>query len=218
MLFLNLLYLIILDNQIINPTSKIIKNFIDYTDHELILLWQNGDDSAFEHLYLKYSVKLLTIAVQKTNQREISKELVQHIFITLFKNKQTAHQITSLMAYLYTILKNRILDQHKHDLIHKKYEDYSSYQNTHSFANNVDAYIETKELEQQLNEEIKKLPPQCQHIFKLRREHNLTNNQVAVQLNISEKTVEQHMTKALKILKAAFHIGQKIILIIYMCK
>lgn len=169
---------------------------------------------AFDILYRKYSVQLLTIAVQKTNEREVAKELVQNTFITLFNNKKTADQIGSLIAYLYTILKNRILDQHRHQLIHKKYEEYSNQQTENASENNVETYIETKELEKQLNEEISKLPPQCQQVFKLRHEQNLSNQQVAIKLNISEKTVEQHMTKAIKLLKSAFHISKKIILVI----
>ena len=93
----------------------------------MILLWQEGDDYAFEYLYHKYSIQLLTIAMQKTNDREMAKELVQHAFITLFNHKDSAHEIASLMAYFYTSLKNRILDQHRHDLIHKRYEDYTAY-------------------------------------------------------------------------------------------
>ena len=106
------------------------------------------------------------------------------------------------------------MDQHRHQLIHKKYEAYSSQQAEQASENNVETYIETKELEKQLNEEISKLPPQCQQVFKLRHEQNLSNQQVAIKMNISEKTVEQHMTKAIKLLRSAIHIGQKIILVI----
>ncbi|RYY37257.1 MAG: RNA polymerase sigma-70 factor [Sphingobacteriaceae bacterium] len=188
-----------------NQLPQPIKRFNNYSDQELILLWQDGDDSAFEHLYLKYSVQLLAIAVQKTNDREFSKELVQTIFISLYNNKETAHQIRSLMAYLYTGLKNRILDHHKHNLIHKKFQSYSA-QYYPDIANNTDAlsYIETKELEQRLADEINKLPAQCGNVFRLRRQKDMSNREIAAELNISVKTVEQHMTRALRLLKAVF--------------
>lgn len=179
----------------------------------MIIFWQEGDDSAFEHLYKKYDVQLLTIAVQKTNDREASKEIVQSTFVTLFKNKESAHLIGSLMAYLYTILKNRILDQHRHLLIHKKYEAYATYFKEGQSENNIYNYIETKELEHQLREEIEKLPPQCANVFRLRKQQELSNKEVAVYLNISENTVEQHMRKALRILKVAFQYSQKTLLI-----
>jgi len=195
-----------------------IKTFCTLTDRELIQLWQDGNELAFEHLYNKYAVQLLAIAVQKTNDREISKELVQHTFITLFNNKVSAHEITSLMAYLYTILKNRMLTQYRHNLIHKKYEDYTIGLHKTPAENSVQNYVETKELEQLLSDEIQKLSPMCQKVFRLRRERELSNKQIAFYLKISENTVEQHMRKALRILKIAFQIGQRTLLIIYLLK
>lgn len=180
----------------------------------MIRLWQEGDDIAFEQLYNKYAVQLLAIAVQKTNDRESAKELIQYTFITLLRNKDSAHQITSLLAYLYTILKNRMLTQHRHQLVHKKYEDYTSHLSVAVAENDVQYYVETKELEQRLQEEIQKLSPACQTVFKLRREQKLSNKEVASYLNISENTVEQHMRKAIRLLRGAFHIGGRSLFII----
>lgn len=173
-------------------------------DKELIYRWQTGDESAFEKLYHNYATELLTIAVQKTNDREIATELVQGVFITFFNQKDSAHQITSLLAYLYTILKNRILDHHRHNLIRKKHISYAVHYHTPAAENDVTAYIETKELENIVSAEINKLPSQCKHVFSLRRMQHLSNKEVAHLLNISENTVEQHMRKALKLLKIAF--------------
>lgn len=170
--------------------------------------------SAFEQLYKKYAVQLLRIAMQKTNDRETSKEFVQETFITLFKHKDSADTITSLLPYLYVILKNRILDKHRHDLIYQAYQNYAVHEYSNQTAeNDVQDYIESKELEQRLMEEIEKLPPQCGNVFKLRREQELSNKQVAALLNISENTVEQHMRKALRLLRIAFHVGRKTVLL-----
>lgn len=175
-------------------------------DKDLILLWQNGDDSAFEKLYHRYAVDLLRAAMQKTNNREESKELVQNTFITLFKSKATAHEIKSPMAYLYTVLKNRLFDQFRHDLIHKKFEEHIIYRQKYLEENNVSNYIESKEMENMLLQEVNKLPNQCRNVFQMRREQEMSNKEIASSLNISENTVEQHMRKALRILKTAFGI------------
>lgn len=145
--------------------------------------------------------------MQKINDRDISMEFVQDTFITIFNNRSFAHKITSFKAYFYTIIKNKILDHYRHHLHHKKYIAYAS---LHSNCSYEISYIETKELERQLEDEIKKLPPRCEDIFRLRREQDLTNKQIALELNISVKTVEQHMTKALRLLKAAFQIDNKL--------
>ncbi len=144
--------------------------------------------------------------MQKTNNPDKSKELVQNAFIILFKNKETAHQIKSVAPYLYTVLKNRILDQFRHDLIHKKFQEHAIYTHQYKTANNVLDYIENKELETKLDIEIKNLPSQCRNVFKMRRELELSNKEIASNLQISENTVEQHMRKALRILRTAFGI------------
>ena len=71
------------------------------------------------------------------------------------------------------------------------------------------AYMQTKELESLLTKEISKLPPQCQIVFRMRRDHDLSNKEIAGLLNISVNTVEQHMRKAIRILRIAFNIGKK---------
>lgn len=141
--------------------------------------------------------------MQKTNDRGIATELVQGVFVALFKYKDSAHQISSLTAYLYTILKNRILDHHRQNLVRKKYVDYAAHHHAPVAENDVTSYIETKELENMLSAEINKLPTQCKNVFRLRRMQNLSNKDVATLLNISENTVEQHMRKSLKLLKIA---------------
>lgn len=157
---------------------------------------------------------MLRIAIQKTNDRETSKEMVQETFITFFKQKNYAGQINSVLAYLYVILKNRLLDQHRHDLINKAYQNYAMYEYTnHSDENEIQNQLESKELELRLSEEIKKLPQQCGNVFRLRREQELSNKEVAALLNISENTVEQHMRKALRLLRVAFHVGHKTVLL-----
>jgi RNA polymerase sigma factor (sigma-70 family) len=107
---------------------------------------------------------------------------------------------------LYTILKNRLLDHHRRQLVQKKYQDYATHLAAGICHNNVYSYIDTKELELLLQHEIQNLPPQCQHVFRLRREKELSNKEIALELNISENTVEQHMRKALRLLRNALHL------------
>lgn len=177
----------------------------------MIQSWQQGNEQAFEQLYTRYAIELLTIAVQKTNDREVAKELVQSVFVTFFQNKATAHQIHSLKAYLYTVLKNRLLDHYRHLLVQKKHKLYSGQLYVATDINNVYTYIDTRELELLLQEEIKKLPPQCKHVFRLRREAELSNREIARQLNISENTVEQHMRRALRLLRHALQEAHRIL-------
>lgn len=173
---------------------------MELSDIELILLWQKGEELAFEAIYKRYAVQLLSIAYQKIGERDIAEDIVQEVFITLFRNKEAADTISSLFAYLYVTLKNKILDAYRRDVLQRKYVHHV---NT-SFDekdNSLYFQIETRDLEKKLESEIERLPPQCGKVFKLSRQKHLSNKEIALQLGISENTVEQHMRKALRILR-----------------
>lgn len=171
------------------------------SDLELILLWQQGDDSAFEAIYKKYALLLLAQAMRKTNDRVIAEELVHNTFITLNKQRKDAARLQSLGAYLCTILKNKILDHYKHESVVKKYENFLATRPAREEPS-IETLLEVKELETLLMDNIEKLPAQCKKIFKLSRMENLTNKEIAARLQISENTVEQQMRKALRILRS----------------
>lgn len=171
------------------------------SDLELILLWQQGDDSAFEAIYKKYALLLLAQAMRKTNDRVIAEELVHNTFITLYKQRKDAARLQSLGAYLCTILKNKILDHYKHESVVKKYENFLATRPAREEPS-IETLLEVKELETLLMDNIEKLPAQCKKIFKLSRMENLTNKEIAARLQISENTVEQQMRKALRILRS----------------
>lgn len=98
---------------------------MELSDLELILLWQTGEELAFEVIYKRYSVQLLSIAYRKVGERDIAEDIVQEVFITLFRNKDSANTITSLFAYLYLTLKNKILDAYRRDALQKKYAQHA---------------------------------------------------------------------------------------------
>jgi RNA polymerase sigma-70 factor (family 1) len=171
------------------------------SDAELILRWQQGDERSFEIIYKKYVLVLLAQAMRKTNDRVISEEIVQNTFITLYKHKNEAARIVSIGAWLYTILKNKILDHYKHEAVVRKHEDFYAARSSPGIYN-MEARLEAKELEVLLLDIIEGLPSRCKEIFKLSRLEYLSNKEIASRLHISENTVEQHMRKALKILRS----------------
>jgi len=173
-----------------------------HSDIELLSAWVQGEGKAFEAIYKRYAVKLLAIAMQKTGDRNIAEELVQDTFMVMYNKKTSLGNLNSVMAFLYTVLKNQIMDRYRHGLVERKYEDYLG----HVFVeadNSTQMLIETKELEKMLRFEIEKLPAQCRNVFKLSRSEYLSNKEIAIKLEISENTVEQHMRKALRILRVS---------------
>lgn len=156
-------------------------------------------------------MKLLAIAMDKTRDRDMAEELVQETFIALYNSKAAIEKLNSIMAFLYVILKNKIMDTHRRNFVQRKYHEY--FDKSFSEADDsTQALIETRELEQLLSTEIEKLPEQCRRVFNMRRKDFMSNKDIAYSLQISENTVEQHMRKALRILRVSF-INHDILLI-----
>jgi len=145
---------------------------------------------------------LTAIAYNKTGDREVAEELVQESFINLYKHKDALAANTSVKAYLYIILKNKITDYYRLEVMHQRYADYIV---KHTSASPMSplVYVETRELEQLLKDAIADLPPKCQEVFRLSREEYLSDKEIAAQMGISVKTVEQHKGKALRLLRGA---------------
>lgn len=186
---------------------------MELSDLELILLWQKGEELAFEVIYKRYAVQLLSIAYRKVGERDIAEDIVQEVFITLLRNKDSANTITSLFAYLYVTLKNKILDAYRRDVVQKKYAQQVNLRFEEE-DNSPYFQIETRDLEKKLESEIEKLPPQCGKVFRLSRQKHLSNKEIALQLGISENTVEQHMRKALRILRGNLLYYEKSIMLL----
>jgi len=184
-----------------------------YSDQELQRLWYEGHQWAFDLLYKRYVIKLLGIAMQKTNNRSLSEELVQDTFMAYYNLAEQKRAHVSAFAFLYVMLKNKIIDHYRHELVKKKFESHFAYT-----FDNVDhsttSLIDTRELERLIDHQIGQLPPQCQTVFTLSRKHWLSNKEIASTLQISENTVEQHMRKALKFLRLSVLRHVKILLML----
>lgn len=152
-------------------------------------------------MYNRYVVYLVNIAAQKVDDTDTAKEIVQDVFLSFYLRKQELETVSSLKAYLYTALRNKIYSHYRKVLTRRKYE-LQAQNNLSVVTNNLHEEHEAKELKQILDEKINELPAQCRKVFLMSREEQLTHKEIAEQLNISPNTVDQHIQKALRILRA----------------
>lgn len=181
---------------------KIINTDQQHTDPELITRWQKGEEKAFDTLYKRYVVYLVNIALQKTGSVETAKELVQDVFLSLYLRKDHLQTIASLKSYLYTALQNKVYNHYHKESVKQRYEQ-SAARNLRVVTNDLQDEYEAKELKKQLQEKINRLPPQCRKVFLMSREEQLSHKEIAERLNISPNTVDQHIQKALRILRSS---------------
>jgi RNA polymerase sigma-70 factor (ECF subfamily) len=174
-----------------------------HTDHSLIVLWQQGDESAFNILYKRYVLSLLELVTRKTGSPEYAREIVQDCFLAIYLAKDRLHLVDNFRAYAFTIARNKIFSFYRHELVKQKYRHQLPAGSFEQSANDVRDWLDNRELQELIRHTIEKMPPKCRAVFRLSREERLSQKAIAAQLSISENTVEQHIRKALRILREA---------------
>jgi RNA polymerase sigma-70 factor (ECF subfamily) len=144
----------------------------------------------------------VNIAYKKTGNTAAAEELAQDVFLSFYRQMPSLRADTLPENYLFVALKNRIFNYHRQQLLQLR-KDQALWKDPHFQAPEVNVQLEMKELQTYLKARIAELPPQCRTVFLLSREAQLSNKEVAEKLNISVNTVEQHMRKALRILRAS---------------
>lgn len=179
-----------------------------HTDEQLIELLKSGDDIAFTVLYDRYWEKLLERAISRLKSTEEAREVVQNAFIRLWNRRERLDIKYSFYTYMAAVLKYEILRK----LVERKKmrqmsEDLAA--NLASISLTVsptEQQLDFKDLQQRLEESIVNLPEKCRLIFKLSREKGMSNKEIAASLNISPKTVEAHISNAIKKLRSSLNL------------
>ncbi len=162
---------------------------------------QNNNHKVFDQLFMDYYVNLCRFAYTYLKDREASEEIVQEIFISLWEYRESININTSIRAYLYTSVKNRSLNYLRNEKTRIGHENEFASEQV-SKVNELINFCEHEELHTLINDSINDLPKQCRNIFNLSRNEGLTYNDIAHQLNLSPKTVENQMGIALKKLRS----------------
>jgi len=187
-------------------------NYQSLTDNELASLLKTGDSGAFTEIYERYWAVLLRHARRMLQDDEETKDVLQDVFSTLWNKAPATDFNTSLSAYLYALVRNRILNLVVREKVKANYlsslDDYLE-----NGEATTDYAIRTRQLAQRIEEELALLPPKMREVFELSRKHHLSYSQIAEKLDISENTVKKQMSNALKQLK--FKLGILYLVVIF---
>ena len=166
-----------------------------------------GSRSSFEQVYRTFWKKLYVICYKKTGDAQLSEEMVQEIFINLWTRKTDLPEIASIESYLIICTKNKIMDHYRKVRRPKQsVVEPCGLCEENGFDGSSVVHNEASEkfLKKDLELVVDQLPHQCQKVYRLSREQNMTTNEIAVLLGISQKTVKNHITKALAHIKSRF--------------
>ena len=173
---------------------------MDLLEQQVITSLREGQDTAFEMLFKSYYEPLCNYAYSFLNDREEAEEVVQSAFITVWDKRQSLEIQTSVKSYLYRMVRNGCLNVIKHVKVKAAHLRHEMAGGEPSYEGASQGVI-SSELEQKIYEAMKALPEQCRLVFQLSRFEELKYQEIADQLNISVKTVENQMGKALKIMR-----------------
>lgn len=168
-----------------------------HSDTAIIDAIQEGSYAAFEKVFNAYYAPLSRFAMGYIGDQDQSEEIVQQVFFHYWE-KHTELQInSSIKAYLYQAVRNHCLNALKHEQVKNRTEQIMLRDEEPSEEN----ILEGLELEERIDLTISEMPTERQRIFRMSRFEELKYREIAEQLNISIKTVENQMGKALKYMR-----------------
>ncbi|WNH09011.1 RNA polymerase sigma factor [Thalassobellus suaedae] len=177
-----------------------INNF--YNDKEIILAIQKDDKAAFEFLFKSYYKGLVGYITTYTQDIQLSEDIVQHSFIKLWNNRNKLLIETSPKNYLYNIAYNRYIDLYRKK---KREGDLIKELCLQNLRSNIE---ENKDVLEKRIDKLKKiiehLPPRCKEVLYLNKQRGLDYKEIAEKLNISPRTVEEHIRIAFKKIRIGF--------------
>ncbi|SIO07262.1 RNA polymerase sigma factor [Chitinophaga niabensis] len=174
-----------------------------YSDEQLLSLLKDGDIGAFNMIYDRYSRPLYLYILSKTDRGETSKDVLQDLFATLWEKRFTLDIHLSLRSYLYQSVRHKIIDLYRKDSTYRKYLQ-QLIEHFDAQPHNISETYDYKAKASEVFEAINRLPARMKEIFMLSRFENLSIEQIASRLDLSQQTVKNQITKALKILRTHY--------------
>ncbi|TCK80832.1 RNA polymerase sigma-70 factor [Albibacterium bauzanense] len=158
-------------------------------------------DLDFEELFKAHFKALYAYAYTFLKDELAAEEIVQNLFMRLWEKKEDLMVHTSIKAFLYRSVYNDSLNYLKHQKVKLKYQQHQVYVMKDESSEASSSRVQLKELEERLHEALSRLPEGCRTVFQMSRFEELKYREIADRLNISIKTVENQMGKALKLLR-----------------
>lgn len=175
------------------------------SDRVLAARLRDGDESAFNAIFADWYAPLVRFAKRIVGDSARSEEVVQDTMLALWRARSALDPHVSPQAWLFHATRNRALNVVRHDGIAARAEPrlaISLQQEAWDHSADADHALAQAELHAAIESAVAALPPRCREVFVLSRTHGLRQAQIALRLGISTKTVEAHITIALRVLRA----------------
>lgn len=182
-------------------------HYEDWSEQDLLVGVQHGNYAAFTEVYRRFIDKLYNYSQKITLDIEDYEDIIQEVFSSLWVRRAEL-EIENLSAWLHMSIRKQALYQ----LRKKKYRDryvQSIVDFVSPFYDPILGLIQEKELRLYLDQQLEKLPPRAQEVFRLSRNEYLSHKEIAARLDISEKTVRKQIQNVLKVFR--YKLGEDIV-------
>jgi RNA polymerase sigma-70 factor (ECF subfamily) len=169
-------------------------------EYIIIRQFKQGDHHSFRVLYEKYAPKLYAFSKKYLQSTEDVEEIVQEVFLRIWEKRSNIDEYQSFSAYVIQAAKHRIFNGFRKKVNEQAYIDFLVFADDSS-KNYTELDVDYRDIKIKVENAISAMPPKRQEIFRMSREKGLKNKEIADQLEISIKTVENQMGQALKFLR-----------------
>ncbi|MBD2723101.1 RNA polymerase sigma factor [Hymenobacter armeniacus] len=175
-------------------------NIGNWTDEALVAGIKNDNEAAFEEVYNRYWQRLYALARYKTDGKETAEEIVQDLFLTLWAGRQQLQLTSSLETYLFTAVKYKVIKYYKARMVRDSYAR-QQLKTTSGAGNFTEHVVDFGDVSTTFQQGLLSLSQKSRQIFTLSRFENLSNKEIGAALSLTEKAVEYHISKALKLFR-----------------
>jgi RNA polymerase sigma-70 factor (family 1) len=176
------------------------RKYQTYEDLELTILLREGNAEAFAEVYDRFFTSLYYHALSRLRDNAEAKDAVQDLFINLWNKRETANY-TNLSNYLFTAIRNKIINIVAHKDVESRYL-LNIPTTIHTETSITDHRLRERQLATLIDREIAQLSPKMREVFEMSRKQHLSHKEIAEKLGISEQSVRSHIKNALKILRS----------------
>lgn len=169
-------------------------------EHELVIRLIDGDEDAFCELYAAYKNRLLYFAMKFVKSRDFAEDIFQDAFTIIWQSRRFINPDASFSSYLYTIVRNRILNQIR-DVDKENALKEQILSQAIDYTDDTKENILANDLREIINKALEKLTPRQREIFEMSREAQMSHKEIADALGISVNTVQEHISVSLRTIR-----------------
>lgn len=169
-------------------------------ERSLILRLIEGDEDAFCELYATYKNRLIYFAMRFLKSREYAEDVFQDAFTVVWQSRRFINPDASFSSYLYTIMRNRILNQLRNAANEEKLKE-SIFSQALDYTEDTKREVMLNDLKSLISHALQQLTPRQREIFEMSREAQLSHKEIADKLGISINTVQEHISTSLKLIR-----------------